>query len=162
MRWNKLGHDRMKQLRTYVLIADGARARILENNGPDNHLIAVEGLMFTGEHGATRDLVSDREGRSFSSQGSGRSAIEARSDPHRELKAGFARQLADVLARELAADRFHRLVIVAAPATLGDLRAAISDKVRTTVIGEVAHDLTKTPNAEVAKHLSHIAFASFT
>ena len=150
----------MKPLHTWILIADGARARILENNGPDHHLIAVEGLEFTGDHSATHELVSDRQGRSFSSHGTGRSAIEARSDPHRELKTAFARHMAEILDRELAQGRFHRLIVVAAPATLGDLRHAISAQVQKTIVGELASDLTRTPNSEIAGHLKDLLAAS--
>jgi protein required for attachment to host cells len=146
----------MKPIRSWVLIADGARARILENDGPGRGLIAVEGLVFHGDHSATHDLVSDREGRSYSSHGPGRSAIDSRSDPHRDLKTKFAHQLADVLARGLEQNSYDRLVIVAPPVTLGDLRAAISDRVRTKVVGEVAHDLTKIANNEVAEHLKDL------
>lgn len=146
----------MKPIRTWVLIADGATARILENDGPGHGLTAIEGLVFHGDHSATHDLVSDREGRSFSSHGSGRSAIDSHSDPHRDLKTKFAHQLADLLARGLEQNSYERLIIVAPPVRLGDLRAAISDRVRAKVVGEVAHDLTKIPNGEVAEHLKHV------
>ena len=149
----------MKPLRTWILIADGARARILENHGPRHEPIVVEGLNFSADHSATRDLVSDRQGRSFASQGTSRSALEPRSDPHRQLKKGFAHHLADILASELERNSFSRLILVAPPATLGDLRAAISDQVRATIVGESAHDLTKTPNHEIAKHLGDLLFA---
>lgn len=145
----------MKQLRTWILIADGARARILENHGPNHSLIAVEGMEFSADHSATHDLVSDRQGRSFSSHGHGRSAIEARSDPHQELKVHFAHHLAEVLSREFELGKFHRLILVAAPATLGELRATISPHVRATVVGEIPHDLTKTPNHEIPAHLKN-------
>ncbi|MEI8144934.1 MAG: host attachment protein [Alphaproteobacteria bacterium] len=159
----------MKPLRTWALIAGGAHARILENNGPihgDSHhgslghgesrndWMPVEGLSFNGNHAATHDLVSDRQGRSFSSTGSGRSAIEPHTDPHRALKTKFAHHLAEILAKELEAGAFHRLIIAAPPAMLGDLRHSISDKVRATVIAEFPHDLTKTPNHEIAGHLT--------
>lgn len=150
----------MKQLRTWILIADGARARILENHGPGHSLVEVEGMEFIGDHSATHDLVSDKQGRSFSSHGHGRSAIESHSDPHRELKVHFAQHLADVLARELEHGRYSRLILVAAPATLGDLRAAISAHVRESVIGEIAHDLTRTPNHEIPGHLKELLFAA--
>lgn len=149
----------MTPLKTWVLIADGARARILVNRGPGRSLIPVDGLEFAADHSATHDLVADRQGRSFSSHGPGRSAIEARSDPHRDLKSSFARHLADVLARDLEDGQYHRLILVAAPATMGDLRGAISDKVRGAVVGEVALDLTKTPNSEVASHLKDVLYA---
>ena len=146
----------MKSVRTWVLIADGARARVLQNAGPGHGLHPVEGLVFHGDHSATHDLVSDREGRSFRSHGPGRSAIEAHSDPHRQLKKKFAHQLADMLADRLEQKTYDRLIIVAPPGALGDLRAAISDHVRARVVGEVAHDLTKTPNGELALHLKDV------
>jgi protein required for attachment to host cells len=156
----------MKNLRTWALIADGARARILENSGPArsgavhgemaHEWMPVEGLVFQGDHSATHELMSDRQGRSFSPAGSGRSALEPQTDPHRQQKSRFANRLADILAEHLQAGAFHRLIIAAAPVTLGDLRSAISDKVRATVVAEFAHDLTKIPNHEIASHLQPI------
>ncbi len=149
----------MKPTRTWVLIADGARARVLENDGPGHGLQFVHGHDFSADHSATHDLVSDRQGRSFNSSGPGRSAIASQSDPHRELKTKFAHQLAEVLHRGLEQHAYDRLIIVATPVTLGDLRSSLSDAVRSTIIGEVAQDLTKLPNAEVASHLKHVLIA---
>ena len=149
----------MKPTRTWVLIADGARARILANNGPGHGLHAVDGLQFQGDHSATHDLVSDQQGRSFSSHGPGRSAIASHSDPHRELKSKFAHHLADKLAHALVDNAYDRLVVVASPVTLGDLRAAMSDNVRNKIVGEVAQDLTKIPNDEVAEHIKDVLLA---
>ena len=146
----------MKPIKTWILIADGARARVLQNDGPGHGLQEVEGLVFHSDHSATHNLVSDREGRSFSSHDEGRSAIESNSDPHRELKKKFAHELAEMLARSLEQNAYDRLIIVAPPGALGDLRAAISDHVRANVVGEVAHDLTKTPDGELAKHLKGV------
>ncbi len=161
----------MKSLRTWALIADGARARILENNGTIHGRTArgehgdgetahewmpVKGMVFQGDHSATHELMSDRQGRSFSSAGSGRSALEPQTDPHRQQKTKFANHLAEVLAGQLQAGAYHRLIIAASPVTLGDLRSALSDKVRETVIAEFAHDLTKIPNHEIASHLRPI------
>jgi protein required for attachment to host cells len=72
-----------------------------------------------GSAGATHDVVDDREGRTHSSVGHGRLAIEAPSDPHREVKAKFAERLAGVLARGLADYCYDHLILAAAPVTLG-------------------------------------------
>jgi protein required for attachment to host cells len=146
----------MKPTRTWILIADGARARILENDGPGSGLNAVEGMTFHGDHASTHEILSDRAGRTHSSVGPGRSAIEGHSDPHRELKKKFAHQLADVLAQGLERNAYDRLVIVAPPTALGDLRAVLPAAVTAKVSGEVAKDLTKTPNGEVAEHLKDV------
>ena len=146
----------MKPTRTWVLIADGARARILENDGPGHGLHEVAGHEFSSDHAATHDLVTDRQGRSHSSVGPGRSAIEPHSDPHRQLKAKFAHLLADALARGLEQNAYDRLILVATPVTLGDLRSAISSHVKAKVVGEIAQDLTKMPNADVGEHLKTV------
>ena len=141
----------MKPTKTWILIADGARARILESHGKASELIAHSELLFKGDHSATHDIMSDRQGRTFSSHGTGHSAIESHSDPHRELKSKFAHQLAEALEQGLGS--YDRLIIVAAPVTLGDLRSLISAHVRATVVGELAQALTKIPNDKVASHL---------
>jgi len=146
----------VKTVRTWILIADGARARVLETLGPGHGVHAVESHVFQGDHSATHDLVSDREGRTYSSHGPGRSAIEARSDPHRELKTQFAHHLAQMLAKDLERGSYDRLLVIAPPVMLGDLRSAITPAVRAKVIGELAKDLTKTPNSEVASHLEGV------
>ena len=146
----------MKPTKTWILIADGARARMLGHDGPGHGLYEIEGMEFNGDHSATHDIVTDRQGRSFSCHGHGRSAYDSHSDPHRELKVAFAHELADVLATTLANKSYERLIIVASPVTLGDLRAALSDHVRSVVTGEIAQDLTKLPNDKIADHLKDV------
>ena len=146
----------MKPTKTWILIADGARARILGHDRAGHGLSEIAGMEFTGDRSATHDIVTDRQGRSFSSHGHGRSAYESHSDPHRELKVKFAHELSDVLATNLAGKFYDRLIIIASPVTLGDLRAALSDLVRAVVIGEIAQDLTKLPNDKIADHLKDV------
>src|SRR5262252_1644572 len=132
----------MKPTRTWILIADGAHARILQNAGPGKGLQALD-----GDHAATHELMTDRTGRAFSSTGPARSAIEPHSDPHRQLKRNFVHRLADALGDGWRDRAYDRLVLVAAPSALGDLRAALSPEVRTAVVAEDPKDLTKTPDA---------------
>ena len=146
----------MKPTRTWVLIADGARARILENDGPGHGLHEVAGHEFHGDHQATHEIVDDQQGRSNNSVGFGRGAVPSRSDPHRNLKVSFAHRLADALERSLAQNMYDKLVVVAAPVTLGDLRSALSDHVRAKIIGEVAQDLTKHPNGDIGRHIKNV------
>ena len=144
----------MKSPCTWALIADGARAHVLTQSGPEHRWTEVDGLSFTGDHAANQDLVADREGRSFSPSGSGRSAIQSRSDPHRRLKLAFAERMMQVLAKGIDDKAYRRLIIAAPPVTLGDLRKAMPDRVRAAVILELHHDLTKIPIVEIGEHLN--------
>ncbi|MGI9414753.1 MAG: host attachment protein [Hyphomicrobiales bacterium] len=146
----------MKPVKTWILVADGARARVVLNAGPGKGVEEIEGLDFRSEHPQSGDIMADREGRAFDSQGSGRHAMERPSDPHRNAKKAFAERLAAMLDKHAARDRFNRLVIVAPPQALGDLRAALSRGVRDRVSAELAKDLTHLRNEDLPLHLAEV------
>lgn len=144
----------MKPTTTWILIADGAHARLFANRGPGKGIEALEAI--NGDHRPDSELVRDGLGRSFESVGDTRHAITPRTDPHRELKRSFAAQLAEILDQRLAEKAFDRLVIVAPPKALGDLRAALSAHVKPLVYAELDKDLVKTPTAELPSHLGAV------
>jgi protein required for attachment to host cells len=146
----------VKPIVNWVLIADGGRARVLENRGPGKGLQAADGMVFERELPPSREILSDRPGRSIESVGMARHAIENASDPHRELKRGFAKRLCEVLESKLEEGAFQRLVMVAPPVTMGDLRQALPAKLQKAVVGELVEDLTKVPNDRVPRHLAGV------
>ena len=146
----------MKSERTWIVIADGAHAKVLERSVEKPALKTVDGLTVSIELPASRDMLTDRPGRSFESHGRARHAKESRSDPHRELKRSFAKHLAGMLKTNLADKRYEKLVLVAPPATLGDLRDALVKTVRARVVAELAQDLVKTPHNQLRRHLADV------
>lgn len=143
----------MKSPKTWILIANGARARIVAAEGRGKALRIVEKLELRGDHSPNRDLQRDKPTRVFESNGDARHGVQAKTDPHRELKRDFAQVIADTLDENLSQKHFERLVVVAPAVTLGDLRTALSEAVKSTVVSEVVMDLTKVPNNEVARHI---------
>jgi protein required for attachment to host cells len=143
----------MKPIRTWVLIADAARARVLEAKGKGRGFTVVEDMTLNAELAPSRELRTDRPGRSFESVGSTRHAVESRSDPHREQKRQFARRIAEAVEKRWAARSFDRLVLVAPAVTMGDLRAVLADGVKSAVTAEVVADLTNTPMSELPAHI---------
>lgn len=146
----------MKPTTTWILIADGAHARLFANRGPGKGIEAVQGGVIEGDHRSDSELVRGSLGRTFESAGDMRHAIAPRTDPHRELKRDFAGQLADMLDQRLAEKAYDRLVLVAPPKALGDLRAALSEQVKPYVYAELDKDLVKTPTAELPQHLGAV------
>ena len=134
----------MRSDRTWIVIADGAHVSVVECVPGDPHLIDVDDMHLSAQLPPTHQLVN-RAGRSFESQGRTRHAKEGRSDPHRELKRSFARSIADRLKATLAEKRYERLILIAPPVTLGDLRSALHRKVRDRVRAELPQDLVKLP-----------------
>lgn len=143
----------MKPKRTWVLIADASRARVLEGNGSGEGLQMVEGFHYEAELPPTHELVSDRQPRSFESVGSARHAMSSGVDPHRKEKRKFVEVVAQALDEHLDRKAFDRLVVVAPPQALGDFRHAFTERVRTRIVNEIAKDLTKTPNQDVLELL---------
>lgn len=146
----------MKPVLTWIVIADGTRARVFENTGPGKGLTPVDGLRFEEEALKTSEIMSDRQGRSFSSVGPGRSAIEPHTDPADYRETEFARKTAAMLDEKYAARAFERLVIAAAPTTLGKLRKALSAATRAAITAELPKDLTNTPRQNLDKQFADV------
>ncbi len=144
----------MKAIRTYILIADGARSRLLLSESRTKPLTEVRGSEQKLDLKLDHELSAERPGRVHESANIARHAIE-RDDLHRREKERFAQSLAADLDRRLAGGEYDRLVIAAAPETLGVIRSALSGKVRAAIIGEIAKDLTKLPNPQVKAHLDN-------
>ena len=146
----------MKAPRTWILIANGARARIVENSGVGKGVTAVPGKAFEQKPNQAGDIMADRPGRTFDSKGSGRHAMEYGSDPVRVREKNFAGMLCEQLQQARAAGEYERLVVVASPQALGDLREAMSPDVKATLLEEIAKDLTHEPNNKLDRHLTDI------
>jgi protein required for attachment to host cells len=147
----------MKPTKTWVVIADGDQAKIFEHDGPGKGLHIVDGLKLEQAHLKSGDIMADRPGRASnpSSPGS-RAAVDYRTDPAQERERRFVEHLADLLDQKHSEGAFERLVIAAAPAALGDLRPALSDAVRKTILAELPKDLTNIPTMKLAEHLDGV------
>ncbi|KKB12850.1 hypothetical protein VE25_05275 [Devosia geojensis] len=146
----------MKKTITWILIADGSQARVLENTGPGKGLKQVRGLDFSIPAMQAKDIMADRPGRAFSSVGTGRSAMEPKTDPVEHREAEFCKSMAEMLDKSLQKGAFDRLVIAAAPITLGNIRKALSPQLKKSVMAELDKDLTNIPTAALDKHLDGI------
>lgn len=142
--------------RTWILVADAAQARIYLTEAPGAKLRALPDAEFQNPeaHGHTRDLGSDRPGRTQESVGGAHHSLEPRVDWHREAKRDFAKRIAAYLDQAALDTRFDRLILVAPPTTLGDLRGALGRHSSERVTGELAKDLTKLSMTELATHLA--------
>jgi protein required for attachment to host cells len=145
----------MRRKIVWVVVADGARARILNADREARRLVTVSELASEAARHKTSDLVSDRQGRAFESGDPGRrSGMEPRTDPQRHEQAEFARHVAEELKRAALAQRYDALCLVAAPRALGDLRAHLASEVEALVVKELDRDLTNLDEPQLARHLA--------
>jgi protein required for attachment to host cells len=144
----------MKAAKTWIVIADGARARIAVNIGPGKGLEPVFNYEFAASHAPTSDMVSDRPGRYADGGPSGSHGVEPRIDRHDHEKSLFVRDIATEVERGVDRGAFDRLVLVAPPAILGRLRMALKPRTRAMVTAEVGKDLTHLSLRELPERLA--------
>ncbi|MDA7947502.1 MAG: host attachment protein [Hyphomicrobiaceae bacterium] len=146
----------MKPTKTCILVADGAHVRVYLNNGPNLGIAEIEKYARDLDLKASREIDADRPGRTFDSGGEGRHAMEPPNDAKRHAKQEFHRHIAGDIEAALKAGEFDRLVIVAAPATLGDLRQEFSKSVTDRIHGEIAKNLIQADERELKEQLGSV------
>jgi len=137
----------------WVIVCDGKKALVLENAGDEKFLNLKTREVFDHPDLKTHELGTDAPGRSFSSVGHGRSAVE-QTDWHTQEEEKFLRQLASHLDAAVKAGQAKSLFMVAPPRALGVLRQAYSHNLRDALRAEVDKDFVKLPVHEIEKHLA--------
>jgi len=146
----------MRAVKTWIVLADGARARVLLNEGPNRGLREVMAAQSETARLAGRDLVADDRGRVFDSAGQGRHAVEPKTDPKSVEEERFLRDVVRLLERGAQDGGYDRLVLCAAPRALGELRMLLPKSVQQKVIAELPKDLTNTPLGDVPRSLGDV------
>jgi protein required for attachment to host cells len=137
----------------WVIVCDGKKALILENAGDEKFLNLKTREVQEHADLKTSDLGTGEPGRSFSSVGSGRSAVE-QTDWHRQEEDRFLQKLVSQLDHSVKVGEVKSLVIVAPPRALGVLRQAYPHTLRAAVQAEIDKDLVRLPVHEIEKHLA--------
>jgi protein required for attachment to host cells len=143
-----------KHKNTWIVMADGSRAVIVQQREIEPGFDVVATLHSEDAHVPAHLIGSERPGRTQESHYSARHAIEPRTDPHATQLTAFLRSLATRLNDDAAAKAFDRLILFAPARALGQLREMLDETTRGKIEAEAAKDLTKTPLDELPKHLA--------
>lgn len=172
---------------TFVLVADGRKMLFLRNEGDAEMLDLKVELAEEHPNPADRDQKTDAAGGASGSQmgasapaaaqGGGMSHPEGsrsggggqggafapsrgtfeETDFHQLEEDRFAAEAAAMLKRRALANEFERLIIIAPPKTLGELRKHYHKEVEQRLTGELAKDLTGHPIPDIEKALLNAA-----
>jgi len=143
----------MKHQKIWIVVADGGRAQFFCNNGPGSGLEPALSQALVADNRPSRDIASDRPGRTFNSVGKGRHSVQPSTDPHEYEQELFARAIAKLLAKKCVQKEFDKIILIAAPKMLGALRFALDPITSRLVIGEIDKNLTKFPPGDLAQYL---------
>lgn len=146
---------------TWVVIVDGEKYLLLHNAGDTKYLNLELVEHERGDNAPAHELGTDRPGRRSDSthlaggggKAWGRSSMEE-TDWHQVAEERFAEHIADKLSGWASQGRFGKLVMVADPRTLGILREAYGDDLKSVIIAEIAKDLTNHPLDQIEAVIS--------
>ena len=145
----------MKPPTTWILVADGASARVFDFHPGDRRLELVHEMSSEVARMKNSEILSDNEGRRPDKGPNHRSTVGP-ADAQRHAKEEFGRDVAGWLDKAATENRYERLVLVAAPQMLGDLRARLSKPAAQKVAKEVAKDLTRYAARELTSRLGEV------
>lgn len=126
----------------WILAANSGNATLFAADSPTAPLTEIETFDNPEARAKEMTLTSDRPGRSFDSQGEGRHAMAVEVEPKEQEQIRFAKLIADRLEQGRTDNAFERLVVVAAPAFLGRLRANFGAPLSSRVSLEIDKDYT--------------------
>ncbi len=146
----------MKPTKTWILVAGGAQARILENEGPGRGVRPVPNASWEQDVQKSQDIMADRPGRSFDRKGDQRHGMEPSSDPKRLQESAFLGSVCSYLDEADRAGRFDRLILVAEPRALGMLRKELGRGPKEKLHGELDKDFTRVQLTELPDRLKDV------
>jgi protein required for attachment to host cells len=143
----------------WILVGDGEKALVLRNEGDEDYPDLRTLNVFAHENPPTHEQGTDRPGRMPDNSGplgSGQRSALQDADWHTLAKHQFAREVAHRLYAAAHAGKFDKLVVVAPPLVLGDLRKTWHPEVAGRVIAEIDKTLTNHPIGKIEKVLTKV------
>ena len=136
-------------MKTWILVANAARARLFEAGERDGQLVELAGFASPDSQLHGSSFTSEPAGRVQESASSARHGVEPHQDPHEKASLQFAHGLAQLLERARVEHEYEQLVLVAAPRFLGHLRASLDEQVARLVTRSVDKDVSRAGVEEI-------------
>lgn len=139
--------------KAWIVVADSSRARIFTADTQSSPLQELETLAHPEGRLHEQNMDSDLPGKDAGNGGAGGHAYQDQTEPKEQETINFAKRIARHLDEGRNARKYEQLVVVAAPAFLGELRNQCSSQVEKLVCYELSKNLTTQDAADIRKHL---------
>ena len=130
---------------TWIVVADGAQARLFEQARPGAAVVERESF---ARRAAPATQSRDRLPRMHDRTGPARHAIEPHQTPHEAAESEFLGNVGEEIVRHALARTFRRLILCAPPKAMGELRRKLPRKLRSET-GALLKDMVNRPQAEI-------------
>ena len=136
----------------WVVVCDGRKALILENEGDELFPNLRMKEMHEQENPRTNQQGTDRPGKVHESANSSRSAMEE-TDWHDQAEREFCAQMAARLDKAVQQQEAVKLIMVAAPRALGMIREKYTTALESAIAEEIPKDYVNLPIYDIEKLL---------
>lgn len=141
--------------RNWVVIANAARARILEETDKPGRYTHVADLVHPQSQLKGEQLADDRPGHvERAGQGAAGTAYVPHTDPRERERDRFAHEVAAALNHGVAQGRCAGLTLVASDPFLGHVKAHMDAQSHKLLLRTVAHDYTTLRDDELAQRIA--------
>lgn len=137
-----------------IVVADSSRARIFTADSARSPLNEIETMAHPEGRMHEQNMVSDMPGKDSGKGGGGDHAYQEKIEPKEQEMIVFARRIADYLDDARKANKLNQLLLVAAPAFLGELRTHLSNETSEKIVFELDKNIAHHSADDIRKHLS--------
>lgn len=135
---------------TWILVADSRRARVFSKGDEHDDLAEVADF----SHPLEANEGDNPKGHVFAARSGTRHGMEPATLPKEKERHAFAAELSRYLQNEFSQRRYSKLLLVAAPEFLGDMRNALTDNLNAHVVGSIAKDLVACSTNEISNYVN--------
>lgn len=131
--------------KTWIVLANASRARILEREVTEGPLAEVADLVHPQSRQKGSALTADREGhaqKAHGDRGHASTAFQPVTDPRQKEHAVFASEVATYLDEAVTTGLCQVVVLIASDPFLGEVKRHLSDAVRHALRASIPLDLT--------------------
>ena len=144
-------------MKNWVVVANAARARILEAGEAPGDCVQRADLVHTQSRQKGVELRSERSGHIVGgASGSGGAAYSPRTDARGLERERFAREVAQALNDGVATGECAGLILVASNPFLGRLKFHLSPQASKALLETLPSDYTSLSDVEVAQRLGNL------
>ena len=126
---------------TTVAVLDGQKLSLFRNSGD-------------GDSPKLEALPTHAVSTSNKSGGVGHSSSSANPDDSTQDEDGFVAGVAEALNEQAVSGKLTKLVVIAAPKALGEIRKHYHAKLKDALVGEISKDLTGQTSADIKKAIA--------
>jgi protein required for attachment to host cells len=128
--------------KTWLLVANAHRARVLEQHGSQKSLTELDGFVYPQSQLPSKGDISGDAGKGHGRTAHHGTQFEPHTEPQDKERLEFARELANYLNEAANSHIYSELILIATSPMLGTLRPLLNHAAHQMVKRTVAADLT--------------------